>query len=107
MELFAKALEVVARVMREARLHIRIMTGSGAAQSIIWAAQKNICASGVTAISCRAMCSDAVADHLNLTRAGIIGAPSRQNWFESITVISPLTGRYQRRPRAGLLLASS
>ncbi len=38
MELFAKALEVVARVMREARLHIRIMTGSGAAQSIIWAA---------------------------------------------------------------------
>ncbi len=45
MEPFTKALEVVARVMRD-----------GAALSIIWAAPKNICASGATAISCRTMC---------------------------------------------------
>jgi hypothetical protein len=55
MEPFAKALEIVARVMREgAATHP--MTGPGAALSIIWAAPKNICATGVTAISCRTMC---------------------------------------------------
>ena len=37
-------------------LHIRIMTRCGAVLSIIWVAPKSICASGVTAISCRAMC---------------------------------------------------
>jgi hypothetical protein len=56
MEPFAKALEVVARVMRDGALHIRIMTGSGAAQSSIWAAPKNICTAGATAISCRIIC---------------------------------------------------
>ena len=55
MESFTKALEIVARVMRNGRLHIRIMTGSSAALSIIWAAPKNICAFGATAISCRTM----------------------------------------------------
>ena len=54
MEPFAKALEIVARVMM-ARLHIRIMTGSSAALSIMRAAPKSICVSGVTAISCRTM----------------------------------------------------
>jgi hypothetical protein len=56
MELLSKALEVVARVMREVQPHIRIMTGSNTAPSIIWAALKNICGSGVTAISFKTIC---------------------------------------------------
>ena len=54
MEPFAKALEVVARVMRDgAATH---PDNDGILRSPEWAAPKSICASGVTAISCRTMC---------------------------------------------------
>jgi hypothetical protein len=61
---FIKALEIVARVMRD-----------GAAKQIMSGAPNNICASGGTVIRGPCVpCSDAVADGLNLTRAGVIRA---------------------------------
>jgi hypothetical protein len=74
MEPFTEALEVSCPGNAAGRGHTSGLTGSGAPLSIIWAAPKNICASGVTAISCRTnvTCSDAFVDGLNLARVRVI-----------------------------------